>query len=272
MRFARIEENAMDAPKFIAISDRAWRLWCEGIAYCQRQLSDGRIPVKAMRGFRYYSKAALQELVSVNVPDKGPLWHLDGEAVLVHDYLDWNDSREKVLANRKAGKDRLERWRAEQEKKKRCVTPGNVTPLQTAFTTPCDVPSKRNGTEQNNPPERAPEERVTPARASRGIGAGVMGGSLPREHLRHAYCGRKCVPDFLHGEFVQSVGGADPEAAVRQFYDDVLSAIPEDQPIGDEPVKFWRAQFSARYGSVAPTGKTAGNQAAAERFIARGRR
>ncbi len=99
------------------------------------------------------------------------------------------------------------------------------------------------------------------------MGAGVMAGSLPREHLRHAFCGRKCAPDFLHGEFVQSVGGADPEATVRQFYADALDAIPDDVPIGDEPIKFWRTQFAARFGSAAPAGKTSGNRAAGARWL-----
>src|SRR5881628_963390 len=76
MRYMRVEENAMDSPKFIAIGDRAWRLWCEGGTYCQKHLTDGLIPLKALRGFRYYSKSAVQELLAVNVPEKGPLWHL----------------------------------------------------------------------------------------------------------------------------------------------------------------------------------------------------
>jgi hypothetical protein len=144
VRYMRVEENAMDSPKFIAIGDRAWRLWCEGGTYCQKHLTDGLIPLKALRGFRYYSKAAFAELCAVNVPEKGPLWHLDGESVRVHDYLDWNDTREKVLANRKAGKDRLERWRKEQAAKR-----GPTPPHETRYETPRDVASKRNGTEQN---------------------------------------------------------------------------------------------------------------------------
>lgn len=266
MRYMRVEENAMDSPKFIAIGDRAWRLWCEGGTYCQKHLTDGLIPLKALRGFRYYSKAAMTELLATNVPEKGPLWHLDGDFVRVHDYLDWNDARERVLANRKAGKDRLDRWRAEHAKK-HGVAPAH----ETRYETTSHAPSKRNGTEQNNPPERAPEESVTPARAARGFSGGVMAGSLPRDHVRHAFCGRKCVPDFLHGELRQSIGGADPDAAIRQFYADVMASIPDDQPIGEEPLKFWRTQFAARFGSAVPAGKTAGNVAAAARFVARGK-
>jgi hypothetical protein len=108
-------------------------------------------------------------------------------------------------------------------------------------------------------------------RPSRGMGSGVMAGSLPRDHVRHAFCGRKCVPDFLHGEFKQSIGGDDPDASVRQFYAEVMASIQADQPIGEEPLKFWRGQFAARFGTAVSTGKTAGNVAAARAFVARGK-
>ena len=265
MRYARIEENAMDHPKFIALNAGAWRLWCEGNTYCQKHLTNGFIPASAVKGFRYYSAGAQKQLLEAMVPNKGPLWDRTDGGFLMHDYLDWNDSAEKVLKARQDGKDRLERWRTEQAKK-RGVTP----PPETRFATQRDVPSKRNGTEQNNPPERSPEGKGSDTRASRGIGSGVMAGSLPRDHRGHAFCGRKCVPDFLHGEFVSSVGGADPDATVRQFYADVMDGIPADQPIGEEPLKFWRAQFSARFGSVtAVNPRTAGNVSAAARFVAR---
>jgi len=268
MRYFRLEENAMDHPKFIAISANAFRLWCEGTAYCQKLLTDGWIPRTAVKGFRYYTSARVVELLALNVPDKGPLWHEEGERYRVHDYLDWNETREKVLAGRKAGKDRLDRWRKEQAEK-RHGTPPHETRYETPHRTPSDTPSKQNGTEQNSPPERAPGERAV-SRA-RGLGAGVMAGALPREHLKHAFCGRKCVPDFLHGEFVQSVGGADPDGTVRQFYADVMDGIPDDQPIGEEPLKFWRMQFRARFGGAAVNPRTAGNLAAAAAFAARGR-
>jgi hypothetical protein len=87
-----------------------------------------------------------------------------------------------------------------------------------------------------------------------GLGSGVMAGALPREHLRHSFCGRVCVPDFLHGEFRQKLGG-DPDNAVHRlkaFYELTLSEIPDETPIGDDPIKFWRAHFAAAFGSVTP--------------------
>lgn len=144
MRYARIEENAMDHPKFIALNAGAWRLWCEGNTYCQRQLTNGFIPATAVKGFRYYVASAQKQLLEALVPNKGPLWERVEGGFQMHDYLDWNDASEKVLKARKDAKERLDRWKAEQAAKR------NGTPLpETRSETLRDVPSKRNGTEQS---------------------------------------------------------------------------------------------------------------------------
>lgn len=91
------------------------------------------------------------------------------------------------------------------------------------------------------------------ARARAVTGSGVMAGALPRDHVRHAHCGRVCVPEFLHAEFLPKLGG-DADARLQAFYVATLAAIPDDQDIGDEPPKFWRAHFARAFGIVAPTG------------------
>lgn len=111
MPWIRIDENAMDHPKFVALSANAWRLWCEGQSYCQKHLTDGVIPRQVLKGFRYYSPTSLKLLTATLVPGKGPLWEGAGDGVLVHDYLDWNDSREIVMKARQEARDRRRRWR-----------------------------------------------------------------------------------------------------------------------------------------------------------------
>ena len=102
-------------------------------------------------------------------------------------------------------------------------------------------------------PDRATHAPV--ARASLQT-SGVMGGSLPREHLKHAWCGdyRLCVPEFLHGEFVRRIGGDVADRAERccVFYARTMAAIPPEQAIGDEPLTFWRKSFAAAFPSLAP--------------------
>lgn len=111
MPWVRIDENAMDHPKFLAISANAWRLWCEGLCYCQKHLTNGLISRLALKCFRYYSPASMKMLTEPLVAGKGPLWHeqTDGD-VTVHDYLDWNDSRERVIQLREGAKARRQKF------------------------------------------------------------------------------------------------------------------------------------------------------------------
>ena len=111
MPWVRIDENAMDHPKFVAISANAWRLWCEGMTYCQKHLTDGFIPTQGVKGMRYYSLAALRMLLAPLVPGKGPLWHDADGGYRVHDYHDWNESRDAVLTAREESKERRRKWR-----------------------------------------------------------------------------------------------------------------------------------------------------------------
>jgi hypothetical protein len=108
--WVRIDENAMDHPKFLAISANAWRLWCEGGTYCQKHLTDGFIPRAALKGFRYYSAVVLKQLTVSLVPGKDALWHETPEGITVHDYLTYNDSREEVLKAREQGKRRRRKY------------------------------------------------------------------------------------------------------------------------------------------------------------------
>ena len=83
----------------------------------------------------------------------------------------------------------------------------------------------------------------------------ALAGMLPRDHLKHGWCSSrgKCVPEFLHNEFVASVGGdrRGAEQRLRAFYEAVEAGWP-DGPIGDDPVKLWRREFAAKFPSVAP--------------------
>jgi hypothetical protein len=132
---------------------------------------------------------------------------------------------------------------------------------------PSEEPPESSGNNSEGSPSHA-RARMATANGSRltatangsarfrgnGLGSGVMAGALPREHLRHSFCGRVCVPEFLHGEFRQKLGG-EPDSAdhrLRAFYELALSEIPNETPIGDDPIKFWRAHFAAAFGSVAP--------------------
>ena len=105
MPWVRIDENAMEHPKIAGLSDAAFRLWVTGLAYCQKFLTDGYISDVALRGLRAYSLKRKAEIV------RAGLWHECDAGVTVHDFPDWNDSRERVLAARRHARERMQRLR-----------------------------------------------------------------------------------------------------------------------------------------------------------------
>jgi hypothetical protein len=75
-----------------------------------------------------------------------------------------------------------------------------------------------------------------------------------RDHAEHAWCGRVCVPKFLHRAFKRALGGpiVKRPARLKAFYTATIAAIPAARDIGDEPVRFWRTAFATRFSSAAP--------------------
>jgi hypothetical protein len=103
--WVRIDENALDHPKIGGLSDGAFRLWVQGLAYCQKFLTDGYVSDLAIRGLHAYSpkrKALLLE---------AKLWEPSESGIRVHDFLEWNDSREHVITARKLARERLRKHR-----------------------------------------------------------------------------------------------------------------------------------------------------------------
>lgn len=106
MPWVRIDDKAMEHPKIVGLSDGAFRLWVEGLAHCQKYLTDGNIDPVSLRKLRAFSPKRMGQLIA------STLWsRRDGDAVSVHQYLDWNDSRARVEKVRKQGRVRVEKFR-----------------------------------------------------------------------------------------------------------------------------------------------------------------
>lgn len=97
MSWARFDDNFPDHPKVEGLSDAAFRLHVSGICYSARYLTDGYIPAgKVSRLVPAFSDAALDELLDRK------LWVYRGREQIysIHDYLQWNRSRDKITAER----------------------------------------------------------------------------------------------------------------------------------------------------------------------------
>lgn len=95
MPWANLDDGYPDHPKVIRLSDAAFRLHTSAVCHCAKYLTDGHVAaVKVPTLVPRYRPRTLTELV-----DAG-LWAREGDGFAVHDYLDWNRSREQVEAER----------------------------------------------------------------------------------------------------------------------------------------------------------------------------
>lgn len=105
-------------PKIAALSDAAFRLWQAANDYCDTLLTDGVIHKTALSDRSIAARSSpklVAELLKIIPPYKAGLWEDHGDYYLVHDYLDWNDSREIVQASRARGRERSARFRAKHQ-------------------------------------------------------------------------------------------------------------------------------------------------------------
>lgn len=93
MTWARLEDTFPDHPKVMALSDAAFRQHVSAICYASRFNTDGEInhlALKAIRG----SRSIATQLVRAGV------WDETADGWSIHDFLDYNPSREEAAAKR----------------------------------------------------------------------------------------------------------------------------------------------------------------------------
>jgi len=238
--WVRIDENAMEHHKIGNLSDGGFRLWVQGLAHCQKFLTDGFIADGAVRLLRAYSPKRRAELLTSG------LWEISETGVSVHDFLQWNDSREQVMSARQAARARMSRLRRSS---------GEQQPNFARSSESVRDNTPRNVTEHNK------QGVSTPPAKPRGVqGAGAGSGTYPRDHLRCVSpCGRVCFPDSLLPDFVKLRGGdvAAAESFVLAWKARVLSVwsvtsgARGSDPIGDDRFAFWRARWREEFGTTA---------------------
>lgn len=134
MAWVRIDDHFDEHPKLAAIGPLGWGVWLAGLAYCNRNLTDGFIP---------RSKARMMATLDDIEDDDGRLWALSRSSGMtgddvqaqwvidilvragvwdevpggyqVHDYLDYQPSAEKVNAEREKARNRMNMARSRKD-------------------------------------------------------------------------------------------------------------------------------------------------------------
>lgn len=132
MTWVKLDDHFADHPKVMALGrDRmaGLGLWVAAACYCARYLTDGFVPTQAARNFG--SDRILGRLVEVGLvtPCEG--------GYRLHDWLEYNPSREKVMAERAAAKDRMFARRSPEVQANTTRTNGEV---RRKFSDPVPVP------------------------------------------------------------------------------------------------------------------------------------
>lgn len=116
MPWARLDDKAITNLKLRRLSHPAFRVWALGLVYCASELTDGFVPNEALSMFPLRESELLKavtELCSVQMKGKAPLWSEaeDETGYVLHDYLTWNQSREKVLSEQNRKRANKESWK-----------------------------------------------------------------------------------------------------------------------------------------------------------------
>lgn len=152
MSYAQVHTQALRHRKVLSLSAHAFRVWVAGQCYCQEHLSDGVIPKVALVALGVPIKPTwVAELLTQE------LWHEYPDHYEVHDWADWNETREQVSSRRAARRVRHQRWLqkrtgdAPRDASRDGVSGGvrdgaaTATATATASTTPQGPPSDLRG-------------------------------------------------------------------------------------------------------------------------------
>ena len=97
MPWVKLDDRFPSHRKIALLSDRAFRLHVSALCWCSENLTDGHI---ADRELPLVAKIRNVKATAQQLADAG-VWDRTGGGWEIHDYLDFNPSREQVLAERK---------------------------------------------------------------------------------------------------------------------------------------------------------------------------
>lgn len=159
MSWVRLDDHFPTHPKMVAAGHEAAWLHVCALCYCAEHLTDGRVPkamVPRLSDCRNPRRLA-DRLVEVNA------WEVDGDEFVLHDFLEFNPSREQVLLERAAAKERRQRGARTSHESRASVdgTSGerranDICPDPS----PPDVPTERLGAPARSKGSRIPDEFV----------------------------------------------------------------------------------------------------------------
>ncbi len=125
MAWFKLDDAMWSHPKFLRLSDRAFRLWVRAGAYCAQHLTEGLITEDTL-ALLGASRKHCDELWSAGLWERAP----DG-GYRFHDWDHYQPSRRQIEERRRADRERMADWRHARKVKQlqsQDEPPEDVTP------------------------------------------------------------------------------------------------------------------------------------------------
>ncbi len=107
--WVKLDDDFFENPKTGPLSKSAKLLYLAGLTYCAKSLTDGRIDARGVKVVRALAEASAKTVAELEAAGR---WEKNGNGYIVHDYLDYNPPAAKVLAQRKAARERMNEARS----------------------------------------------------------------------------------------------------------------------------------------------------------------
>ncbi len=106
MPWVRLDDKFPEHPKVEALGDSAFALYVKALCYANRNLTDGFVPTAAVRrmGGPHF-KHSCAALMAAH------LWSGARDGYTIHDYLEFQPPKEKVMSDRASAQTRMRRLR-----------------------------------------------------------------------------------------------------------------------------------------------------------------
>jgi len=107
MPWARLDDQFPIHRKVGALSDASFRLHVEAICWCVRNLTDGAV---SREDLPHVTRIKKSERYAAELVQRG-VWHETADGWHIHDFLDYQPSKNQVQQDRASNTERQRRWR-----------------------------------------------------------------------------------------------------------------------------------------------------------------
>jgi len=237
MAWINIDASVMQHPKMLSLSQPAFCVWVAGLCYCHTHLTDGWIPHAAAQILKA-EPVYVAELYNARLweddPDRPGGW-------MVHDYLDYNQSKTSAKTTKAAAKDRMQRFRdrksssSEREDHTHATLNERVTATRNANAfVPCDVMCCDVRTDQ--------DLKKKEDQSSRSSSTEEIAKVTPRSSGRHR--GRLFLHRWQLDALIDTLGPHADTFELDGWLDDLNRRIAA-QALPQDPWKFVQAELHA---------------------------